>query len=282
LSYLEGDGETFNSNWENREEALRLHFSKGAPETQLEFAFRKHFDYIQEVNRTSRRLKVLEVGAGRGSLGAHFASAGHEVTLLDISPKVMEVAQVAFQKYELEADFVVADCLDLPFEESQFDLICSIGLLEHFEEPEIAIREQIRVLNPGGMLSSYVVPEHTPTIQKDHEWINQLLAALSDSEQTENHMVMKQPVFRTDFLHDHYRSVYEQEGLVDVSHDWVYAMPMISHSTSFPFTLLNPAAELVLLEYLKSFSTEGTAGWACSDLEGQAFFVNGRKPELNQ
>ena len=226
-----------------------------------------------------RPLKILEVGAGRGSLGAHFASSGHDVTLLDISPKAIELARSAFQAYGLEANYIVADCEDIPFPSDSFDLVCSVGLLEHFADPAVTISEQFRVLKHNGFLCSYVVPDHVPEVQARHNWVNNLLAALSSTKDNldDESEGSKEPVFRTDYLHDFYRLVYETVGFRQVSHDWVYPMPMISHSVSFPFSILEPAAEQVLLEYLHSFATDGIAGWACPDFEGQAFFVNGNK-----
>lgn len=275
-----GDGATFNENWQNRSEALRLHFSKSTPATQLELAFRKHFEYINVVANVTGPLKVLEVGAGRGSLGAHFAEAGHDVTLLDISERAIELAKSAYESYGLRASYLVANCEDIPLPSESYDLVCSIGLLEHFVDPSVTIREQFRVLKKGGNLCSYVVPEHSCEIQQQHDWINNMLASMrlsSEFWEEESSAQPKQPTFRTNYLHDYYRQAYKDAGFTDINHNWVYRMPMISHSPKFPFSLLPPAAEEVLVQHLQSFQTDGIAGWSCRDLEGQAFFVNGSR-----
>lgn len=275
-----GDGSTFHQNWQNRNEALRLHYGKSTPTTQLELAFRKHFDYINAVANVTGPLKVLEVGAGRGSLGAHFAGAGHDVTLLDISEKAIELAEAAYEAEGITATYLVANCEDVPLPSGTYDLICSVGLLEHFSDPSITIREQFRLLKKGGHLCSYVVPDHSPEIQKHHDWINDLLASvqpLNEDVMEGSSAEPKQPTFRTDYMHDYYRNAYEDAGFKEISHDWVYRMPMISHSPAFPFSLLSPRAEEVLVKYLERFETDGIAGWACPDFEGQAFFINGKK-----
>ncbi|MDR7543513.1 MAG: class I SAM-dependent methyltransferase [Armatimonadota bacterium] len=46
---------------------------------------------------------------------------------------------------------VVADARALPFASNSFDLIYSMGTIEHFHETETAIGEMYRVLKPGGI-----------------------------------------------------------------------------------------------------------------------------------
>jgi SAM-dependent methyltransferase len=44
----------------------------------------------------------------------------------------------------------VGDVRDLPFGDASFDLIYSMGTIEHFDETERAVEEIARVLKPGG------------------------------------------------------------------------------------------------------------------------------------
>ena len=51
------------------------------------------------------------------------------------------------------------NALQLPFDEGNFDIVFSIGLLEHFDDINKPISEQIRVLSNGGLWIGYIVPD---------------------------------------------------------------------------------------------------------------------------
>lgn len=54
-----------------------------------------------------------------------------------------------YQKLEYYVPFTAAD---LPFEPESFDLIYSVSVLEHVDEPEKAVAEMKRCLSPGGVM----------------------------------------------------------------------------------------------------------------------------------
>lgn len=226
--------------------------------------------------------RCLEVGCGRGSLSAYFADAGWECSLLDISSAVIGRAQVAFEEAGLNARFHVGDCLQLPYEDNSYDLVFSIGLLEHFENIRPVIAEQVRVLDKGGVFIGYIVPHLPDCIQKDYEWVNDLLRALMP-QYVEDIITEKAIVYRSDILSPLYLETMKEEGLINCYADGIYPLPMISYSPSFPFTLLPTAAEKSLVKTFDSWLSERTARegrdpWLCKEGFGQAILVSGRKP----
>jgi SAM-dependent methyltransferase len=108
-------------------------------------------DVAAEILRTfpePRGLRFLEVGAGTGREGHAFAQRGARVTLLDISWEALRLSR------ELSSlpRFVRGDALQAPFPSETFDLVYHQGLLEHFRNTESLLRENYRLLKPGGYL----------------------------------------------------------------------------------------------------------------------------------
>jgi ubiquinone/menaquinone biosynthesis C-methylase UbiE len=277
-----GDVRAFDQSWRSREETHYTHWTRGEPENQIQLAFRQHWILFQELmgaNFTGRR--CLEVGCGRGSISAYFADAGFDCTLLDLSPAVIETAKSIFRHHNLPAKFVVGDALNLPFPEKSFDVIVSIGLLEHFEDIRTVLSEQIRVLDRGGLFLGYVVPELPDNIQKDYRWMNDLIRALMPEHERVS-AAQKPDIYRSAALSNSYVEVMRELPLRDIGASGVYPLPMISHSPSFPFTLLKPECEEILVrrftEVLATRRQEtGKNPWLCDEKYGQAFLLWGRK-----
>lgn len=276
-----GEGANFDHNWNSVPEARYLHWTRDEPVNQIQLAFRQHWLTFQELlPHRSEKKRVLEVGCGRGSLSAYFAEAGWDCTLLDISPAAIELARSAFHANSLAASFEVGDCLNMSFDDGVFDVVFSIGLLEHFDDIGLAIREQVRVLAPGGVFIGYVVPNMPENIQKDFFWVCEILRAILPTAASE----AKTAVFRSDLLSPPYLAVMRDCGLEDVQASGIYPLPMISNSPDFPFTLLPAQAEAALVNHFNATlaakqKRDGGNPWLCDEGYGQAFLVWGRKPE---
>jgi ubiquinone/menaquinone biosynthesis C-methylase UbiE len=101
-----------------------------------------------------RSLRVLDAGGGGGKYGTRFAERGHHVTVLDLSPGMLEQARASFTQAGLleRARFVVGNVVELPFAEASFDLVFCEGdpVSYCLDEYPRAIRELVRVVVPGG------------------------------------------------------------------------------------------------------------------------------------
>jgi ubiquinone/menaquinone biosynthesis C-methylase UbiE len=280
MTEYQGDASSFDKNWRLTEEAYYLHWTRTAPSNQIQLAFYQHWLTFKEIMGDDfKGRKVLEVGCGRGSLSAYFSDSGWDCTLLDISPTAIELARKAFLEHGLKAKFDVGDCLSLPYENESFDVTFSIGLLEHFEQIDNVIREQIRVLAPGGLFIGYVVPHMTTNIQREYRWFNDVLRALIPKD----NKFQKTEVFRSETSSAAYIQILKDLGLKKIGASGTYPIPMISHSTAFPFSLLPPKAEEVLVAYFTGLLEQrrekngGSNPWLCDEDYGQAFLVWGFK-----
>ncbi|MDU4862133.1 MAG: class I SAM-dependent methyltransferase [Terrisporobacter othiniensis] len=96
------------------------------------------------------KLKVLDVGAGPGFFSILMSLAGHEVTAVDVSHKMIENAKQNARQYDVNINFVQVDGIHLPFEEKTFDFIISRNVLWNLEYPKEALKEWKRLLSDDG------------------------------------------------------------------------------------------------------------------------------------
>lgn len=116
-------------------------------------SFGKQIDKIEKEIITSLIEKVprkplLELGCGTGHWTKYFVDQGFEVTGIDNSEAMLTKAR----EKKLNANFLTADSEKLPFENSSFDVIASITMIEFVENQDEVFNEIYRVLKPKGWL----------------------------------------------------------------------------------------------------------------------------------
>ncbi len=99
--------------------------------------------------------KILDLGCGNGRLRAFFSDIKVRYVGLDSSEKLIELAQKDEQLQINNQKFIVGDALDMPFEDSEFDVIFSVAVGHHIPSENLRLRffkEAGRVLNSEGVL----------------------------------------------------------------------------------------------------------------------------------
>ena len=95
---------------------------------------------------------ALELGSGTGFfllnlMQAGVATRGH---VTDLSPGMVEAAVRNGTALGLDVDGRVADAESIPYDDASFDLVVGHAVLHHIPDVEVALREVLRVLKPGG------------------------------------------------------------------------------------------------------------------------------------
>jgi len=98
-------------------------------------------------------VKVLDIACGTGVVALTAARAGATVHGIDLTPELIARAKDNATLMGLEASFQEGDAESLPFPDDAFDVVVSQFGHMFAPRPEVAIREMLRVLKPGGTVA---------------------------------------------------------------------------------------------------------------------------------
>jgi 2-polyprenyl-3-methyl-5-hydroxy-6-metoxy-1,4-benzoquinol methylase len=107
-------------------------------------------DHMGTIKDKLRGARVLDAGCGAGRFAEIALSLGARLTAIDYSSAVEATAANLLPNESLQV--VQADIFRLPFAEGSFDVIYSLGVLQHTPDPRRAIHALIPLLAPGGVL----------------------------------------------------------------------------------------------------------------------------------
>jgi ubiquinone/menaquinone biosynthesis C-methylase UbiE len=96
--------------------------------------------------------RALELGCGTGFFLLNLKQAGvlEDGHVTDISPGMVQVACRNARALGFEVTGRVADAESIPYGDGEFDLVVGHAVLHHIPDVELALREVLRVLRPGG------------------------------------------------------------------------------------------------------------------------------------
>lgn len=99
-------------------------------------------------------LRVLDAGCGDGinlvGLEKILSNLNQNFKLHAVDISALRVGRV-LQRFKRISAFV-ASLDSLPFQDAYFDIVLCNHVLEHLEQPDIALQELLRVMRPGGMI----------------------------------------------------------------------------------------------------------------------------------
>ena len=106
--------------------------------------------------------RILEVGFGAGATFVTLNDLYREIHGLDLSACVERVAEV-YHRMGIDVHLRNGNVLDMPYEDSTFDTVLLISILEHLRPADLprAFSEIERLLKPGGQVV-YGVPIDRP------------------------------------------------------------------------------------------------------------------------
>jgi demethylmenaquinone methyltransferase / 2-methoxy-6-polyprenyl-1,4-benzoquinol methylase len=120
--------------------------------------------------------RALDVATGTGDLAIELAARGADVTGLDFSEKMLELARGKAPGVE----WVRGNALELPFGDGEFDAV-TVGFgARNFSDLRCGLSEMARVTRPGGrvVLLEITTPQKPPLSWFFQVWFDRLVPAL--------------------------------------------------------------------------------------------------------
>ncbi|MBA4317466.1 MAG: SAM-dependent methyltransferase [Flavobacterium sp.] len=105
--------------------------------------------YALEMMGDLKNKTILDVGSGAGESSVYFALQGANVTALDISQKMLNIASNLANKHGVIINTIREQTEKMSFTDNTFDLVYGNGVLHHVDF-ELSLKEVFRILKPGG------------------------------------------------------------------------------------------------------------------------------------
>lgn len=127
----------------HHESVLRSHRSRTAQNSAAHL--------LPHLSSTDR---LLDIGAGPGTITADLAGLVAEVTATEIGADELRLARdTAAERGSTNITFAIADVHALEFADDSFDVTHAHQVLQHVADPVLALREMARVTRPGGIVA---------------------------------------------------------------------------------------------------------------------------------
>jgi ubiquinone/menaquinone biosynthesis C-methylase UbiE len=119
----------------------------------------KHDEYVISITEkllsfvsVKEKQNYLEIGCGDGAVSRHIAKKYRlNVTGTDVDPEMIRFAKKNIDNIQ-NIQFLVTGATDLPFQDNNFDIVLSFGVLHHIPNWLDVLKEIKRVLKPKGYL----------------------------------------------------------------------------------------------------------------------------------
>lgn len=145
--------------------AAYLETPEGRLRTDLAFANVREF---LPPDRNS--LRALDIGGGTGALAVRLARLGLDVTLLEPSREMLDIAGRASQEASVEGRIALkhgdANQLQKLFDSHSFDLILCHNVLEYVDDPDAVLHEFARLMRDSASVLSVLVRNRAGEVLK--------------------------------------------------------------------------------------------------------------------
>lgn len=129
--------------------------------------------YTFMVANAKAGMRILDIAGGTGDLALGFAkdvgSTG-QVVHTDINEAMLRTGRDRLLNAGVILPTTVCDAEKLPFADAYFDIVSVAFGLRNMTHKDVALKEMLRVLKPGGKLLVLEFSKVAPPLQKMYDW----------------------------------------------------------------------------------------------------------------
>lgn len=116
--------------------------------------------FLENYSKKTSGEKLLDLGCGTGFILSLADSYFKELYGIDITPAMLELAEVKFNKQNNRVKLINSSSEKLPFPTSFFDVLTGYSFLHHLPSVGPTLKEAYRVLKKGGILYTDLDPNY--------------------------------------------------------------------------------------------------------------------------
>ena len=220
---------------------------------------------ILKRNLPKNSIKIIDLCGASGHYAYWLAEMGHEVHLMDLSPKHINEAIDNSKKYNAKlASISCGDARSLGYENESFDMVLLMGALYHLQEKEdrlLCLKETRRILKNNGIAAFTYISRYSAMLDG---FIKGFIYNTDNSEINEklltgrhNNPENKRGNFTTAYLHT-VHDIYEELVYSNFSDITLYAIEGFGVFLNKEEYINDPEKIEKLLNYLKKTEQEAS------------------------
>ncbi len=138
--------------WDNKKN-IESNFIINDQEVDINYWLSKLILQYRSFNNIKSYLKVLEIGGANGNFLKNIYCLGNcRIASIDFSKKGNKLLKENLEKDNIEPyKIITADVLNYSVKD-KFDIVYSLGFIEHFNNPELVIKSHLKFLKKNGLL----------------------------------------------------------------------------------------------------------------------------------
>ncbi|KAF2150103.1 S-adenosyl-L-methionine-dependent methyltransferase [Myriangium duriaei CBS 260.36] len=218
--------------------------------------------------------KVLDAGCGAGLVAIHMARRGLKVQAVDLVDRHVRLASRNVQKAGLQSQIKAekSSYQDLAYSDGAFDGIYTVETFVHATDPEVAAKELVRVIRPGGRLAMH---------EYEFRSFDKMNRIQANKKYEDLDKLAAMPELRR-FHSGYIKSLLEDAGMVDVQVEDLSEniLPMLRYFFVLAFIPYLIISFLGLQDHFAN-TVYGYFLYDASD-EWRYVSVSARKPELGE